>query len=381
MSLVDTTLEAADDDETVALLAAAGDPDPGDEEGVVLFSYSTGDVVERWTRARIRGLTIVDVPAFADAVIDLDGETDAVQDDEAAEGDDDVEPEAEGEQAVAASGGAATACCDSCAAAGQHVVTAAARTASPVLDVDRPPAEWFDNPHLPLLTPLTITREGRVLGHLAPWGQCHTGSPAGECVLTPRSSTGYAYFHTGVIDTDRGERAVGALTIGGGHADLRLNYRGAAAHYDDVSSVWADVIAGEDAYGVFVTGAVRPSVLRDGERMRAIRAASPSGDWRTIGGGLEMIAALSVVAPGFPAARVAAGRPTAIVAAGAEVMRRVAAVAARHDEHGDLTIAELSRRVERLERERLALGARDRRRLAAIGRDRAADRLRTFART
>lgn len=387
VEVVDTTLEASDDaDENAVLIAAAGDPDPGEGEGVVLFAYSTGDVIERWTRYRIRAATIVDVPALIDCVITLDAEGAEAEDDDAeVDDDEDVEPADEAQPAVAASGGAATACCDACASAANHggrSMAAAAVLTRPRVELAPPPLAYLDDPHLPLLTPLTIMRPDadghvRVLGHLAPWGQCHTGSPAGECVLTPRSPSGYAYFHTGLMETDSGDVAVGSLTIGGGHADLRLSYRGALAHYDDVSSVWADVRAGEDAYGVWVAGVVRPSAAADAERMREVRASSPSGDWRGIGGSLEMVAALNVVAPGFPNARVASGHTTALVAAGAEVMRRVRLAAEAPD--GASAIAALSARVERLERDRLAAAARPRRQLQAIGRELAADRLRALA--
>lgn len=51
------------------LTAAAGDPDTG---GTVVHTESTGDVLMRITRARVRGATLVSVPAFADARIVLE---------------------------------------------------------------------------------------------------------------------------------------------------------------------------------------------------------------------------------------------------------------------------------------------------------------------
>lgn len=84
--VVDTTMTEADlaeaEDEIMALFAAAGDPDPGPDAGVVLFEDETGAVVERLVRARIRKLDLVDLPADIDAEITLDpiggemGETD-----------------------------------------------------------------------------------------------------------------------------------------------------------------------------------------------------------------------------------------------------------------------------------------------------------------
>lgn len=53
-----------------SLFAAAGDGDPGD--GLALDSQSSGDVLMRITRARVRGATLVSMPAFAGARIELD---------------------------------------------------------------------------------------------------------------------------------------------------------------------------------------------------------------------------------------------------------------------------------------------------------------------
>src|SRR5690606_14619206 len=178
-----------------------------------------------------------------------------------------------------------------------------------------PPADWFTDPQLTGPTPLTITDDGRVFGHIATWGTCHTGSTAGSCVTPPRSATNYAYFRTGVRETTGGDIPVGQITLGGAHADLPLAYRGAIEHYDDVATAVADVAAGEDAHGIWVAGALRPGVTD--EQLLALRAASPSGDWRNIGGNLELVAAHAVNSPGFPVARVASGRRLALVASGA----------------------------------------------------------------
>lgn len=52
-----------------SLVAAAGDPDV--EGGAVVHTESSGDMLMRITRARVRGATLVTVPAFADARIVL----------------------------------------------------------------------------------------------------------------------------------------------------------------------------------------------------------------------------------------------------------------------------------------------------------------------
>lgn len=225
---------------------------------------------------------------------------------------------------------------------------------------DRPPAGWFDDPGLDGPTPLTVTDEGRVYGHLATWGQCHTGV-RDACLMAPRSESDYAYFHTGEVETREGERRrIGQLTIGTGHADPSLAHREAAAHYDGGpdATQWADVAVGEDEHGVWVAGAVRPDV--DDRTIRRARANAISGDWRRIGGALELVAALSVPVPGFPIAASAGpvvplggtrlrerdGEPWALVAAG--VIARGSGCSCGADEETAERIGRLEHRVDML---------------------------------
>jgi hypothetical protein len=177
------------------------------------------------------------------------------------------------------------------------------------------PVEHFDPPALSKPTPLTFTDDGRVFGHIATWGTCHIGF-GGQCVTPPRSASQYAYFHTGEVLTSAGPLSVGHLTFGTGHAGGKLAPMATIRHYDDTGMVGADVVCGEDAHGIWVSGSVRDT-LTASER-HAFRAAPPSGDWRNIGGSLELVAVLSVNTPGFPVprARVASGVPLALVAGG-----------------------------------------------------------------
>lgn len=169
-------------------------------------------------------------------------------------------------------------------------------TASGVIPV-HPSVEWFDDPQLKRLTRWTVEDSGRVYGHIAPWGQCHIGIQD-ACVMAPKSMSNYAYFMLGRLRCEEGCRVdVGAITFDTGHADKRLNARAAAAHYDNTGSVAADVVMGEDEFGIWVAGALRPT-LSD-EQIRVIEAAKPSGDWRGVDGKLEMIATLLVNTPGF----------------------------------------------------------------------------------
>lgn len=180
---------------------------------------------------------------------------------------------------------------------GMEMIAALTAGAAP----SAPPKEWFDDPKLTGPTPLHIGDDGRVFGHVAVWDTCHVGIGS-SCVTPPKSRTSYAYFHTGELATAEGDRlAVGRLTYGGGHAQANAGYRAAADHYDRTSATGAYVRAGEDAYGIWVAGTVSPDANDDA--MRQMRAAPLSGDWRRIGGNLEMVAALHVNTAGFPIPR------------------------------------------------------------------------------
>ncbi len=186
-----------------------------------------------------------------------------------------------------------------------EALTAAAAGLAPV----KPPASWFQPPALNGPQPLTVTDEGQVYGHAWQWDSCHTGFP-GACVTAPKSRTGYKFFHLGQVRTAEGETVdTGRITLDTGHADRRLGSDAAADHYDHTGAVVADVRVGEDRYGGWVAGAVRPSA--DAERIREFMAAPVSGDWRAINGSLELIGLLAVNVPGFPVPR-----PVAVVAAG-----------------------------------------------------------------
>lgn len=161
-------------------------------------------------------------------------------------------------------------------------------------------AAAFADPAFPGPTPITVTDDGRVFGHLALWDSCHVGMP-GRCVKPPRSNTGYASFHQSTVRTDNGPLAVGRLTVGGGHADARAGFRAAAEHYDQTGATWAMVRAGEDEHGIWVAGQVHPDATA--AQVQAGAEAPLSGDWRRIGGGMELVAALSVSTPGFPVRR------------------------------------------------------------------------------
>lgn len=161
-----------------------------------------------------------------------------------------------------------------------------------------PPAEFFDNPHFTEPTLPHMTDEGRIMGHLAAFNVCHIGIQD-ACVMAPRSQTDYAWFHTAPpVRTDAGPVKVGRLTVGTGHAGPRLSVGATIAHYDNADNCFALVHVGEDEHGIWFSGIPNPTA--DEARVAAGLAAPLSGDWRNVGGNLELVAALAVNTPGFP---------------------------------------------------------------------------------
>lgn len=168
-----------------------------------------------------------------------------------------------------------------------------------------PPREWFfmDEPDEP--TPITITSDGRVYGHLALWNTCHAGRANGaysSCMFAPHSPSGYKQFHLGSILCDDGsEVAIGRLTIGTGHAPLHLSAPAARRHYDNSGTCVGFVRAKDGVFGIWMCGVIKSDATA--EAIRDLRACPPSGDWRAVDGRLELQAALAVNVPGYPVPR------------------------------------------------------------------------------
>jgi len=251
------------------------------------------------------GATLCPMPAFAGCVITLDDEEAAPT--EAAANAPKIHIEVNAVEPWHTINAADD--CVPCTEAREAVTASAIPTA--------PPADWFTDPQLTGPTALQITDDGRIFGHLAAWGTCHTGFD-GQCVLAPRSNTNYGYFRTGCVQCADGTVvATGPITMGTGHAPITAGRQVAVEHYDNTGTGVADVALGEDAYGPWLAGALRPGVTP--EQVRTLRASALSGDWRRVGSGLELVAALAVNTPGFVIARVASGAPLALVAAGTVV--------------------------------------------------------------
>lgn len=161
-----------------------------------------------------------------------------------------------------------------------------------------PPDEWFlpPNGHTAAYD-VQIEDDGRVHGYpAATWDTCHLSFD--QCVTPPRSATDYSYFKVGQTRTASGARIkTGPLTLKGGHADRGLSAAQAQAFYDDTDSAFADVAIGEDEFGIWIAGALRPDTTPGA--LRAAMGSGFSGDWRWVGEGYELIALSAVNTPGF----------------------------------------------------------------------------------
>jgi len=250
-------------------------------------------VITKW---RIAGATLVAIPAFADVSLTLDPMPVEPMDEVVSVGRSATDVDMDEFPNMYAS-----------AASAENQYEALFASADFVVRPDPlPPTDWFRRPDLDRLTPLTVSDSGRVFGHIAGWDACHVGLPG--CVTPPLSASGYSYFHVAEQQTQEGHTLpVGTLVAGPRHADAQLAFQAAQQHYDDPSAAVARVMAGEDEYGIWVAGWILPQASP--QAVEIFRTSPVSGDWRRVGGALEMIAVCSVNTPGFPVprARVAFG--------------------------------------------------------------------------
>lgn len=145
--------------------------------------------------------------------------------------------------------------------------------------------------------PLTITDDGHIYGHAALWYRCHVGY-MGTCVRPPKEPAAYRGYLTG-------ERipgvATGPLVFKTTHAKDHLSAAAAQAHYDNTGAAPADLTIGPDAYGIWVSGALRSDATE--MDIEILRASALSGDWRPVAGRHRLVGILAVSAPGFRVAR------------------------------------------------------------------------------
>jgi hypothetical protein len=147
----------------------------------------TVDVV--FEKANMAAITQVKVPAFADARMEIEGLTAALQ----IPGD--LEVDLVADVTLPDPG------------LGSEMVAAGTIVQ---------PYDHFFVPEASIGTPSTVDEHGRVFGHLGLYDSCHTGW-VDRCVRIPRSPTGYSAFNKGGVDTDNGVVYTGPIFLLGGH--------------------------------------------------------------------------------------------------------------------------------------------------------------------
>jgi hypothetical protein len=197
--------------------------------------------------------------------------------------------------------------------------------AGDTVTIPRPPTTWFHDPELAGQGGLVIEDPSpefgglrRIYGYAAHFGTCHIAYPD-ACVTAPHESNHDHYMLGDVLTADGDHVSVGSITLGTGHAStFGIGAREATEHYDNTGTAVADVAVGNDEFGIWVAGYVRPGVAE--AKVNELRAAKLSGDWRRLGGKLRLVALLAVNVPGFPVPRtsinVKFGVQTSLVAAG-----------------------------------------------------------------
>lgn len=155
-----------------------------------------------------------------------------------------------------------------------------------------PPASFFARKSYRKPTPLFVTDDGEVGGHLATW-ECHVGFED-RCMRARPSRDGYARFHTGAIVTREGQHLrVGRIQVKP-HAKRKMTIDETLAYYSDPKTVAAFVAIWDDDIGIACAGVTRsdapPELLRD------FYANPPSGEWRRG----ELMGFSCVPLPGLP---------------------------------------------------------------------------------
>jgi Phage Mu protein F like protein len=243
---------------------------PDDAAGSEIARCMTAEKVI-YHSGRIRSADLVSIPAFVEARVYLDDDADIPESDTAT-------PDTE-------------------------VVTASAYT---ITIPDLPPIEWFDEPkEAPEIGAITVTDEGRFFGYLAPKHVAHR-SYRNKRVTVPTGNVDYGIWmnRATMVDDGRGgftKIATGPITMDCGHAPQAPKGAARREHYDNACSVVATARVGENARGVWISGALIPGV--DASQVARMMACQLSGDWgphREQPGKRELAAALLVPVPGFP---------------------------------------------------------------------------------
>lgn len=140
--------------------------------------------------------------------------------------------------------------------------------------------------------PFTVEDDGRVWGHFALHGRCHSAYSA--CLVPPDSGGDFSEFLTG--EAIRGVRT-GPIILGTTHS---VNADGTVKDYDHLANTGeavADVTVGRDAHGFWVAGRVRPGITA--AQLAALKGSALSGEWLPYGSSLKLRGILAVNSPGY----------------------------------------------------------------------------------
>lgn len=209
--------------------------------------------------SKLAGTTIVPIPAFSRARVELDQLPDTL---------------------VASFSDGWTSTFD---ASGEIIAAMGADTA---------PWDDFFVPEADVETKLMVTADGRVFGHLGSWDKPHVGMN-GKKVYIPRSRSNYADFNKPGVLTERGYVETGPIYLYGGHKPGTPAAEIDRAH-GSIENTWADVRLSDGRIGPWVSGRVRPGTTP--EMLYAARASRISGHWIND----ELYAIVSVNSEGFP---------------------------------------------------------------------------------
>lgn len=331
---------------TTVLTAAAGDPDDPDT-GVVVHEEHAGDLLVRITSARLRGATLVSMPAYSGARIVLDpvddgqGEETAAAGEQTAAGVSDTHrqivayvrasPIAVGAREVARALGLRVDTVRGHLAravdAGRLVRLARGLYVGPssegvpletftdggdlaeleasawtaMRDTDPMPAEWFREPteeELPPGSGGVHYANGRIFGWVAQAGEPHAGYPGRDLTIESLGRIDTTHFLRARFKLDDGSMVkAGAFTMNAPHHRDGAECESAACQFDDTRTVAGIVTVGMNARGMWFSGAASPW-LSEWDR-RVFSACQPSYHMKQgPGGAWQLRAVLSVPVPG-----------------------------------------------------------------------------------
>ncbi|MFJ4627174.1 phage minor head protein [Streptomyces sp. NPDC088847] len=340
------------------LTAAAGDADNPDE-GIVIHSESSGDFLVRITRARVRGATLVSMPAYANARIVLDVEEETAAAVTAATGPTDkhhavvhyvaTSPIPVGPREVSKALGMALETARgylnravsagrlvrmamglykgaSTIPEGPYEVTAAGADPSgfhlfaesellasawtAMRELPPMPAAWFAEPtedELPIDSGGVHFKAGRIFGWVARSGEPHAGYPGKSLTIEKLARQGLdtTHFLRARFKLDDGSFVrAGAFTMNTPHRRDGAECEDEVCQFDDTRTVAGIVTVGYNARGLWFAGAMAPW-LSDWDRT-VFMGCQPSYHLKQDAGKWQLRAVLSVPVPGHSTPLVAA---------------------------------------------------------------------------